>query len=73
MSDTSTPANRVAFVTGVEGGVPRVAVAVAPTLSNCMIVLPDTSAALLSLPSGATFAQGAAQLQARIAAGLAPL
>jgi len=73
-ADTFTPAQRVAFVQLVEGtgggaALPGLAAAVAQS----SVPVPVTTAHLLGLPDGATFAQAAARLQARWAAGLAGL
>ncbi len=67
MTDTSTPAQRVAFVSFIENGCGDVA-SVAQ-VANCQIVLQPTTAYLIGLPAGATFAQASAKITARIAAG----
>ena len=69
--DTSTPAQRLAFCNAIEGGgggaaLPGLTAAVAQSRA----AVPVTTAYLLGLPDGATFAQPAARIQARWAAGL---
>ncbi len=70
--DTSTSAQRQAFCNAVEGGaggpvIPAAAVLVAQSSAR----LPETTAYLLDLPDGATFAQAVARLQMRWASGRA--
>lgn len=70
--DISTPAQRQAFCSAIEGGaggpvIPAAAALVA--LSSAL--LPDTTAYLLDLPSGSTYAQAVARLQSRWASGRA--
>lgn len=62
-TDTSTPAQRVAFAALVEAGRPSVATAAA--VQNCVLPMPLTSCVLLGLPENATYAQGAAACQFR--------
>lgn len=72
--DTSTPAQQQAFCWAVEGGPSStVLLAAAALVAASPALLPETTAYLLDLPSGSTFAQGAAILQFRWAAGRAGL
>lgn len=71
-TDTSTPAQRQAFCNAVEGGAGGTVIpAAAALVALSSVVLPDTTAFLLDLPTGATFAQAAARLQSRWASGRA--
>ncbi len=76
-TDTSTPAQRHAFLLFIEGGggagISPNAQTLATAVANCTLALPDTAAFLLALPSGSTFAQAAAQCQQRWAAGVPAL
>ena len=72
MPDTSTPADRVTVVNSVEGGFPKAAVDLAPVMAGCTLPLLVTTAYLLGLEVGATFAQGSALMAQRIAGGRAP-
>ncbi len=70
-TDTSTPQQRQAFVALIEGSGGVELPVVAAAVASCPLPLPETSAFLLDLPAGASFAQGAARLQQRWAAGRA--
>ena len=71
-TDTSTPAQRQAFCNAVEGGAGgAVLPAAAALVSQSPALLPETTAFLLDLPTGATFAQAVARLQMRWASGRA--
>ena len=69
--DTSTTGQRVAFCNLVTGGGGAALTVAAAAVANCTLTLPVTVAYLLSLPAGATYAQGATQLQLRWSQGLA--
>lgn len=70
--DTSTPAQRQAFCNAVEGGAGGPVIpAAAALVAQSAAVLPDTTAFLLDLPTGATYAQAVARLQFRWASGRA--
>lgn len=63
ISDTLTPVRRQAFCNAVEGRAGgSVLPAAASLVAQSSVVLPDTTAFLLDLPTGATFAQAAAPL-----------
>ena len=74
MSDTSTPADRLAFVNALEGAAPGPAMLrLAAVVEDSPAVMPVTTAYLLGFEVGATFAQGVARIRANLAAGRAPL
>lgn len=69
-TDTSIPAQRLAFCNAIESGaggpvIPAAAALVAQSQAR----LPETTAFLLDLPDGSTYAQAAARLQFRWASG----
>jgi hypothetical protein len=71
-TDTSTPAQRQAFCNAIESGaggpvIPAAAVLVAQSPAR----LPETTAYLLDLPDGSTYAQAVSRLQMRWASGRA--
>ena len=68
-TDTSNPAARMAFCTLVTGGGGARLRSAASWVQHCTLPLPLETAALLDLPPGATYAQGAARLRQRHAAG----
>ena len=65
-TDTSTPAQRQAFLTLLEGTGGGSLAAAAAAVQNCTIAIPTEAAFLLELPAGATFATAAAQLPATV-------
>lgn len=70
--DTSTPAQRVAFLSLVEGlGGGAALPAAAAAVAQCQIRLPETTTGLLGLPDGASYAQAVALMQSRWASGRA--
>ncbi len=69
--DTSTPAQRVAFLALVEGSGGGALPAAAAAVAQCPLRLPETTAGLLGLPDGSTYAQAVARLQFRWASGRA--
>ena len=71
-TDTSNPADRVRFSNAIEGGATISFGQSVTNLSNCLIPMPGTTAGLLGLPDGATYAAGAAYVATRLAAGRAP-
>ncbi|TLU71467.1 hypothetical protein [Lichenicoccus roseus] len=72
-TDTSTAVQRVAFCTLVTGAGGAALTVAAAAVARCTLTLPEDTAYLLSLPAGATFAQGAAQLQLKWSQGLASI
>ena len=72
--DTSTPAQRQAFCNAVEGGAGGPVIpAAAALVAQSPALVPETTAYLLDLPAGSTYAQAAARLQMRWASGRAAL
>ena len=72
--DTSTPAQRLAFCNAIEGGAGGpVLPAAAALVAQSPARLPETTAYLLDLPAGSTYAQAVARLQFRWASGRAGL
>ncbi len=71
-TDTSTPAQRQAFCNAVEGGIGgAVLPAAAALVAQSIARVPETTAYLLDLPAGSTYAQAVARLQFRWALGRA--
>lgn len=72
--DTSTPADRLAFTNALEGAAPGPAMlALAAVVADSLAPMEVTTAYLLGFEVGATYAEGVARIQDRIAAGRAPL
>ena len=69
--DTSTPAQRIAFLTLIDGGGGAALPGAAAAVAQCQSRVPETTAYLLGLPETATYAQGVALLQMRWASGRA--
>ncbi len=69
--DTSTPAQRIAFLTLINGGGGAALPGAAAAVAQCQSRVPETTAYLLGLDAGATFAQAVARLQMRWASGRA--
>ena len=66
--------NELLFSRYVEGGAPMTGLLTcAQQLSASTVLMPSTTAALLDLPGGTTYAQGAAAVLARSAAGVVPV
>ncbi len=69
MSDTSQPADRVAFLMLVESK-GLASASVANAVMNCQLLVPETTAYLLNLPCPCTYAQAAATNLFRLANGV---
>ncbi len=69
--DLSTAQDRLDFANVVEGGYPTspVVARTVPLLLACPLPMPASVVFLLRLPDRSTFAQGAALVQGRLAAG----